>query len=116
MKDSLTNLSGIRVPPRKRIAVNADMRTILEYSLRKKKTKIIPLCSVKKPATSSLSASGRSKGVRFVSASLDKKKTMNTGSRGILYQTLCCALMSSIKWKEPLKKSNLNTTVLRINS
>ena len=43
-----------------RIAVKVDIRTILPYSARKKNTKIIPECSVMKPATSSDSASGRS--------------------------------------------------------
>lgn len=50
---SLGIISGIMYPPKNRIAVNADINTILQYSARKKKTKIIPLCSVKKPATNS---------------------------------------------------------------
>ncbi|GAB2941328.1 hypothetical protein GCM10022245_78260 [Streptomyces mayteni] len=73
-------------PPRNRIAVRHDIRTIEQYSPRKKNTKIIPLCSVKKPATSSDSASGRSNGVRLVSASAEIRNTMNTGSIGITNQ------------------------------
>src|SRR5438876_3190106 len=45
-----------------------ETRIMLEYSDMKKKAKRIPLYSVIQPATSSLSASGRSKGRRFVSA------------------------------------------------
>jgi hypothetical protein len=71
------------------MAVNADISTILQYSARKKNTKIIPLCSVKNPATSSDSASGRSKGVRLVSANTEIKKITNKGSNGIKNQTLC---------------------------
>lgn len=41
---------------------------MLVYSPRKKQTKPTALCSVKKPATYSDSASGRSKGALFVSA------------------------------------------------
>jgi hypothetical protein len=96
-KDSFTITSGNRYPPRKKIALKLDMSTILQYSLRKKNTKIIPLCSVKKPATNSLSASGRSKGVRFVSANLDKKKIRKTGKRGTINQTLCCTVITLIK-------------------
>jgi hypothetical protein len=82
-------ISGIMYPPMNRIAVNADIRTILQYSAKKKNTKIIPECSVKNPATSSDSASGRSNGVRLVSASTEMKKIMNNGNNGIKNQTLC---------------------------
>ncbi len=72
-----------------RIAVNADINTILQYSAKKKNTKIIPECSVKNPATNSDSASGRSNGVRLVSANTEMKKIMNKGNSGIKNQTLC---------------------------
>ena len=44
---------------------------MLAYSAIKKNANRIPLYSVKKPATSSLSASGRSNGTRFVSATAE---------------------------------------------
>jgi hypothetical protein len=72
-----------------RIALNADISTILQYSARKKNTKIIPECSVKNPATSSDSASGRSNGVRLVSANTEIKKIINNGRSGTKNQTLC---------------------------
>jgi hypothetical protein len=56
-----TKDSDAPYPPRKRVAVRALMRTRLQYSSRKKRTKGNPEYSVKKSATSSLSASGRSK-------------------------------------------------------
>jgi hypothetical protein len=47
------NISGKLQPPKNNIAVIELNKTILEYSLRKKKTKGTELCSTKKPATSS---------------------------------------------------------------
>ena len=73
MKVSLTNNSGILYPPKKKIDVIHENNIIELYSLKKKNTKIIELCSVKKPATNSDSASWRSKGVLEVSAKIDIK-------------------------------------------
>lgn len=39
MNVSLGIISGMMYPPRNKIAVNADIRTILQYSARKKNTK-----------------------------------------------------------------------------
>ena len=44
---------------------------------------------MKNPATSSDSASGRSNGVRLVSANTEMKKIMNNGRSGTKNQTLC---------------------------
>jgi hypothetical protein len=60
------------------------------YSARKNKTKGIALYSVMCPATSSLSASGKSKGVRFVSAKALTKNTKTRGKRGTANHNLCC--------------------------
>lgn len=49
------------------------------YSAKKYSTKGVELSSVINPATSSLSASGRSKGVREVSASAEIKKRGRAG-------------------------------------
>lgn len=87
MNVSLINSSGILYPPKNRIAVRVDISTIEQYSPRKKNTKIIPECSVKNPATSSDSASGRSKGVRFVSARAEIKKMINIGRSGTTNHT-----------------------------
>src|SRR5437016_11251403 len=75
-------LSGSRVPgygalypPRNRTEAMQDTRIMFAYSAMKKKAKRIPLYSVIQPATSSLSASGRSKGRRFVSATAEIRYT-----------------------------------------
>lgn len=50
---------------------------------------MIEECSVKKPATNSDSASCRSNGVLLVSANIEIKKKINTGSKGTMYQIDC---------------------------
>ena len=73
IKDSFINNSGILYPPKNNMAVIVLNNTIELYSAKKKKTKIIELCSVKNPATNSDSASWRSKGVLEVSAKIEIK-------------------------------------------
>lgn len=51
--ESFINSSGINQPPVNKIALKELIITIEQYSPRKKNTKIIAECSVKKPATSS---------------------------------------------------------------
>src|SRR5690606_15417768 len=67
-------------PPRKRIVVSAHISTMATYSPRKKSRKGVDEYSTMWPATSSDSASTRSKGGRFVSASAEMKNTMNIGN------------------------------------
>lgn len=50
---SLTKTSGISQPPVNKIADNVDIKTIEEYSPKKKKTKGRDECSVLKPDTNS---------------------------------------------------------------
>src|SRR3546814_3586399 len=69
-------------PPRNRIDVIALMRIMFAYSPRKNRAKVIAEYSMKKPATSSDSPSGRSQGERLVSARVDTKKITNIGSMG----------------------------------
>lgn len=116
MKVSLGKISGIIYPPMNRIAVKALISTILQYSAKKKKTKIIPECSVKKPATNSDSASGKSNGVRFVSARTEIKKIINKGNKGTKNQTLCWLSMILVKWKVPVRRITDKTAELRISS
>lgn len=82
-------ISMIEGPPKKRMVPNIDIRMIEQYSAKKNITKGIAECSVKKPATSSDSASGRSKGVRLVSANIVIKNIMNNGKRGMANHTPC---------------------------
>ena len=65
---------GAFQPPRNRTAVIAERMNMFTYSAKKKKPKRMPLYSVAKPATISLSASVRSNGVRLPSAVAAMKK------------------------------------------
>ena len=56
---------GAFQPPRNRTVVIAERMNTFTYSAKKKKPKRMPLYSVAKPATISLSASVRSNGVRL---------------------------------------------------
>ena len=65
------------------------------YSARKNRDQRKPLYSVRKPATSSLSASGRSKGARLVSATMAMAKTPSavnpTGKNEKANHMCCCS-------------------------
>jgi hypothetical protein len=63
------------------------MITILVYSAKKKKTNTTALCSVINPLTNSDSASAKSKGALFVSATDPIKKIMKIGNKGKINQT-----------------------------
>ena len=70
-------------PPRNSTEATAEMTNISVYSAMKNMAKKNPLYSVWNPATSSLSASGMSKGVRLHSARpAVKKMTKATGMIG----------------------------------
>src|SRR4249920_3600986 len=64
-------------PPRKRIVATEQTVTMFAYSAMKKAANDMLLYSTWKPATSSFSASGRSNGMRFVSANAAIMKMMN---------------------------------------
>jgi len=76
----------------------------LAYSAKKKKEKIIDPYSKLNPATNSPSASGKSKGARFVSATIAIKNITAIGVSKKKNQPLVCARTISIKFKELLKK------------
>lgn len=71
------------------MAVKVEIKIMLEYSAKKKNTKITAECSVINPATNSDSASGKSKGALLVSAKAPMKKIINTGNNGIINHTAC---------------------------
>src|SRR5882672_4909947 len=66
---------GRSQPPQNRVTAMADTVIMLAYSARKNRENRKPLYSVWNPATSSDSASGRSNGARFVSATPQIKKS-----------------------------------------
>src|SRR3954469_16071271 len=72
--------TGGSQPPMNRIVVIAHMVAIATYSPSMNIMYGVEPYSTMKPATSSDSASGRSKGGRFVSASAEMKKMMNIGN------------------------------------
>src|SRR5258708_34219580 len=67
---------GESQPPKKRIVARQETVIIAVYSAMKNMANLKLAYSVWKPATSSDSASGRSKGARLVSAMADVKKQM----------------------------------------
>src|SRR6476620_7678960 len=97
-------------PPRNRIVVSADIRIMLAYSPRKNSAKDIELYSTKKPATSSDSPSGKSKGARFVSARVLMKKMTNIGKSGMKNYTRLCARTTSERLRLPTHISTVTMT------
>ncbi len=73
-------------PPRKNRALSPDLRMILLYSARKNRANPLAEYSTLYPETSSASASGRSNGCRFVSASVVIKKITKIGNSGEISQ------------------------------
>src|SRR5262244_4404882 len=84
----------------------AHMVAMAMYSPRKNKRKGVEEYSTAKPATSSDSASTRSKGGRLVSASADTKKITNIGNSGSQnqlsrpYLPICASTMAD-RFSEP---------------
>src|SRR5918998_2824456 len=73
-------------PPKNNVVAIAEMITTWMYSPRKNIAKRMPEYSVCKPATSSVSASGRSNGARLVSAIPAIMKIRNAGHCVTMYQ------------------------------
>ena len=70
-------------PPINIITVNKLIKIIEAYSAKKNKAKPILEYSTLKPETNSDSASGKSKGARFVSANIEIKNIKNNEKNGI---------------------------------
>src|SRR6185437_4011785 len=116
---------GDAQPPRKRIVVIAHIRMIDTYSPSMNIMYGVEPYSTMNPATSSDSASTRSKGGRFVSARAEMKNTMNIGNSGSQNQSwklshgtpsrcaspICpCATTISVKLSEPTQSSTVMMT------
>ena len=80
--ESGNKLIGANHPPKKQIAIMTDNHSILLYSAKKNNANVMAEYSTLNPATNSASASGKSKGARFVSAKREMKKTTHVGSKG----------------------------------
>src|SRR5215475_4863912 len=78
--------TGGSQPPRNRIVASAHIVVMATYSPSMNSRYGVEPYSTIKPATSSDSASTRSKGGRLVSARAETKKMTNIGNNGIQYQ------------------------------
>ena len=76
------------------------INNIFAYSPKKNNANPIAEYSTLYPDTNSASASGKSKGCRFVSAKIDTQKMRNKGNIGTIYQTIFCAATISNKFKD----------------
>src|SRR3954449_8279287 len=92
---------GARQPPRNNVVASAETVATLMYSARKNMANLIDAYSVWKPATSSVSASGRSNGARFVSPTIDTRYMRNDGISGSAYQSFDCAATISLVERDP---------------
>jgi hypothetical protein len=99
---------GGNQPPKNKTVVKLHINKILALSPKKNKANPIAEYSTKYPATNSASASGKSKGCLFVSASAETKNIINKGNKGIQNQIDLCANTISCKFKEPTQSIKLN--------
>ena len=91
------------------ISAIAATTTVFTYSPSMKNANRIPEYSVWNPATSSDSASARSNGGRFVSASAQMRKITNAGNCGSTYQIVVCASTIALIRTCPL---NISTAMI----
>ena len=89
--------------PRNSVAESVFIRRMLAYSARKKRAKGPPAYSTLKPEPSSDSPSVRSKGARFVSASVEIYHMAARGQAGRISQTLSWATLNVCRVKPPVK-------------
>jgi len=87
IKGSSKNKKGIgndvdNHPPKNIKTVKRLIKIIEPYSAKKNKANPILAYSTLKPETSSDSASGKSKGARFVSARIETKNIKKSGKKG----------------------------------
>lgn len=75
-------------PPKNKRLHKVDIKIILVYSAIKNRAKPAAEYSTLYPETNSASASGKSKGGLFVSASAVTKNNINRGKKGTTNQTL----------------------------
>jgi len=95
---------------------NIQINTILAYSAKKKNTKITAACSVINPLTSSDSASAKSNGALFVSATDPIKNITNTGNNGKINQITLCDSTFTLKLRLPVSKITNKIAELKISS
>lgn len=105
MSDKKEKGSAMYHPPKKNITNNTDIKSILLYSAKKNIANIIEEYSVLYPATSSASASVKSKGVLFVSANMEIKKIIAQGNSGKRYHPVrSCEMTIFVRFNDPVSK------------
>src|SRR4051812_30993862 len=105
-----TDHSGSQ-PPRKSTAKRPDSMMTFMYSPRKNSRNGVEEYSTMKPATSSDSASSRSNGGRWVSASVEMKKTIAMGNRMVNRNQPCAwAITMAERFSEPANSSTVMST------
>src|SRR5712691_356409 len=88
-------------PPKKSVTASPESVMRLMYSAVWKRPQRMPPYSVWKPATSSVSASGRSNGGRLVSAIIAKKNTSSPANCGMKNQIVApCLLTMSTRFSD----------------
>lgn len=102
--------------PRKIVVVRAFIIIIFMYSAIKNKANGPAAYSMLKPDTSSDSPSVRSKGARFVSASVEVNHIMAKGHDGKRSQRCSCVVISIIRLNEPLISKIDNRIIARVIS
>src|SRR5919112_6842948 len=106
---------GDSQPPRKRIVPRAHIPMMATYSPSMNSRNGVEEYSTMNPATSSDSASGRSKGGRFVSAMAEMKNTTNIGNSHSQYQPsrpkgVFCASTMAERFRVPAHMSTVTIT------
>jgi hypothetical protein len=103
-------LRGGSHPPRNRILQIVLILIIFLYSPRKNRANPREEYSTLYPATSSASASGRSKGARFVSARQQMKKSPTIGAKGKRFHSPLCLSTMSLRFRLPTGSTTVSTT------
>lgn len=93
---------GRLVAPINKMADSVFINRMLAYSARKNSANGPPAYSTLKPETSSDSPSVRSKGARFVSASVETNHIAAKGQAGARSQMLSCVTLNIVKVNPPV--------------
>lgn len=98
-----SGIVGMWEAPKNSVAESVFISKILAYSARKNRAKGPPAYSTLKPETNSDSPSVRSKGARFVSASVEIYHIAAKGQAGMTNQMASWAMLKVCRVKPPVK-------------
>src|SRR5690606_11278920 len=110
------NGHGACQPPRNRVVASAETVTMLTYSASMNIANRSDEYSVWKQPTSSPSASGRSKGARLVSPTIDTEYTRKDGSSSTTnHRSFCAATMPEVDIVPACRKTAANASPIAIS-